>query len=180
MTKKPDAPLVVCFYGPESTGKTTMAGIIARRFGAEWVPEVSREMIDSNSFSLGDIERIGLAQLRRMQEAETRQAKLVVCDTDLITTAIYSEHYLGTIPAIISELEKQQHIDRYFLFDIDVPWVADGLRDLGNRRELMLSKCREGLERRGLTYTLVRGTYQEREEFLVNEIERMLNVDRNH
>ena len=44
----------------------------------------------------------------------------------------------------------------------------------------MFGKFREGLERRGLPYTPVRGNYQEREEFLVNEIERMLNVDRNH
>lgn len=167
-------PLVVCFFGPESTGKTTMAQIIAERFKATRVPEVSRELIDSNEFSLSDIERIGHAQLQRMQEGAAAADRLVVCDTDLITTAIYSEHYLGTVPPVLRILEQQQHIDRYFLFDIDVPWVADGLRDLGDQRELMMEKFRSALEQRGLAYTLVQGNYQAREEFIVKEIEGML------
>ncbi|MFM7328829.1 MAG: AAA family ATPase [Bacteroidota bacterium] len=168
------APLVVCFFGPESTGKTTMAQLIAARFNAVRVPEVSRELIDSNAFTVSDIERIGHAQLQRMQDGELNADRLVVCDTDLITTTIYSEHYLGTVPPVLSSLEQQQHIDRYFLFDIDVPWVADGLRDLGSQRELMMEKFRSALERRGLAYTLVQGDYQAREEFIAKEIEEML------
>jgi HTH-type transcriptional regulator, transcriptional repressor of NAD biosynthesis genes len=173
-------PLVVCFFGPESTGKTTMAGIIARKFNARWVPEVSREMIDSNAFTLQDIERIGEAQLKRMQEATKSTEQLVICDTDLITTAVYSQHYLGTVPENINELEKIQKIDRYFLFDIDVPWVADGLRDLGNQRELMFTTFRDALEQRKIPYTLVRGNYLEREQFLTMEIEGMLANARPH
>ncbi|MFM9074283.1 MAG: AAA family ATPase, partial [Bacteroidota bacterium] len=107
-------------------------------------------------------------------DGELNADRLVVCDTDLITTAIYSEHYLGTVPSVLSSLEQQQHIDRYFLFDIDVPWVSDGLRDLGSQRELMMEKFRSALERRGLAYTLVQGDYQAREEFIAKEIEEML------
>ena len=170
-----EKPLVICFFGPESTGKSTMARIIADRFNGLAVPEVSRELIDSNAFTLSDIEKIGHAQLKRMLDAETSGGRLVVCDTDLITTAIYSEHYLGSVPPVIGELEHQQHIDRYFLFDIDVPWVADGLRDLGDQREEMMNKFRNALEQRGIPYTLVRGNYREREAFLSAELGRMLD-----
>jgi len=173
-------PLSVCFFGPESTGKTTMAGIIARKFNARWVPEVSREMIDSNAFTLEDIKRIGEAQFKRMQEATVHTDELVIYDTDLITTAVYSQHYLGSVPEIIGELEKRQTIDRYFLFDIDVPWVADGLRDLGNHREMMFVKFRDALDQREIPFTRVRGNYKEREDFLTKEIERLLAATRPH
>lgn len=167
-------PLVVCFFGPESTGKSTMAKTMAERFHAVWVPEVSRELIDSNAFSLADIEKIGHAQLERMKTGEAAADRLLICDTDLITTAIYSEHYLNSVPPVIADLEKQQHIDHYFLFDIDVPWVADGLRDLGGQREHMMEKFRSALDHRGIPYTLVQGNYRNREEIISKEIEGML------
>ena len=42
----------VCFYGPESTGKTVLAEKMADVFNTVWVPEVAREMLISNSFSV--------------------------------------------------------------------------------------------------------------------------------
>ena len=40
----------VCFYGAESTGKSTMAERIAGHYQTEFVPEVAREVISSNDF----------------------------------------------------------------------------------------------------------------------------------
>jgi HTH-type transcriptional regulator, transcriptional repressor of NAD biosynthesis genes len=168
-------PFVVCFFGPESTGKTTMAGILAQKFGIIHVPEVSRELIDSNVFTAADIEKIGTAQLERMEAGRKEGGALMICDTDLITTGIYSQHYLGMTPQLISDLEKLQHIDLYYLFDIDVPWVADGLRDLGNHRGVMMDKFRNALIERRIPYKTVTGDYREREEFLTREFAELIN-----
>jgi nicotinamide riboside kinase len=72
------------------------------------------------------------------------------------------------------ELEKKVRYDLYFLMDIDVPWVADGLRDLGNRREDMIAVFKDALEKRGIPYVLVKGSYTEREEIVVTGIDRLL------
>ena len=56
----------VCLYGPESTGKTTMAKHLAEVYQTEYVPEVAREMITSNDFTEDDIIRIGYAQTQRV------------------------------------------------------------------------------------------------------------------
>ena len=165
---------LVCFYGPESTGKSTLAEKIASHFHTVFVPEVAREIVDSNAFTLDDIKKIGLAQNRRIREMREKARRVLICDTDIITTRIYSEQYLGEAPLELDALEKEFHYDRYFLFDIDVPWVADGMRDLQNHRPAMLEKFQKALDSRGIPYTWVRGNYEEREQFLIQEIEKLI------
>ncbi|MBI3481387.1 MAG: AAA family ATPase, partial [Bacteroidetes bacterium] len=43
---------LICFYGPESTGKSTMAKRLAEFYKTGFVPEVAREMITSNDFTM--------------------------------------------------------------------------------------------------------------------------------
>ncbi len=154
----------ICFYGPESTGKSMMARHLAEKFHTEFVGEVSREMITSNDFTLEDIIRIGHAQTQRVLSKTKEANKLIFCDTDLITTEIYSRHYLKQVPPVLFELEKMISYDQYFLFDIDVPWIADGLRDLGERRAEMFLVFKGELEKRKIDYTLLQGDYAHREE----------------
>ena len=156
----------ICFYGPESTGKSTLAKHFADVYKTQFVPEVAREMIDSNSFSVNDIISIGKAQTQRVIEKAKDANRILFCDTDVLTTQIYSQHYLKTIPSILFELEKQVNYDHYLLFDVDTPWVADGMRDLGSDadRTKMFELFKSELEKRTLSYTLVRGNYQEREK----------------
>jgi HTH-type transcriptional repressor of NAD biosynthesis genes len=165
----------ICFYGPESTGKTEMARRMAAHYQTEFVPEVAREMITSNDFTLADIIQIGEAQTKRIKEKCKRANKLLFCDTDLITTQIYSQQYMNEVPPVLVELENQIQYDMYFLFDIDVPWVPDGLRDLGHKRSEMASIFKSELERRAIPYTLVSGTWEERFELIKKEIDQLSN-----
>ncbi len=165
----------VCLYGPESTGKSSMASRMAEIYHTEFVPEVAREMVSTNDFTLDDIIRVGNAQTTRVLEKSMEANKILFCDSDLITTQIYSLHYLKEIPPVLFELEKQIRYDLYFLFDIDTPWVEDGLRDLGNRREEMFMVFRNELERRGIAYVLVKGNWNERERIVKNEIDKLLS-----
>ena len=161
---KPFAVLRFCFYGPESTGKSTMAKHFAAVFKTEYVPEVAREFITNNNFSVSDIIKIGEAQTKRIKEKIKTANKVLFCDTDLITTQIYSKQYLGVVPDILTKLEHEIKYDLYFLFDIDVPWVDDGLRDLGHKRKEMFAVFRKALDERNIKYILISGDWQQREE----------------
>jgi HTH-type transcriptional repressor of NAD biosynthesis genes len=156
----------ICFYGPESTGKSTMAKKMAAHYQTEFVPEVAREIVSSNDFTLDEIVRIAKAQNERVKEKIKTANKFLFCDTDLITTQIYCRHYLKTVPDILYELEKEIKYDQYFLFDIDVPWVADGLRDLGDQRKKMFDVFKFELEKRSLDFTVVTGDWTAREAFV--------------
>lgn len=164
----------ICFYGPESTGKSSMAIKMAKKYNTEFVPEVAREMITKNDFTIDDIIRIGIAQTQRVIDKTKVADKLLFCDTDLITTQIYSRHYLHVIPPILTQLEKHVSYDLYFLMDIDVPWIADGLRDLGNRREEMLDIFKNEMTSRNISYILIQGNSDERELKIIQEIDKLL------
>lgn len=163
-----------CLYGPESTGKSTLTQRLAAHYQTEFVPEVAREIITSNDFTVDDIIRIGHAQHARIKQKTQTANKLLFCDTDVITTQLYSDRYLHVVPEILYDLERQVVYARYFLLDIDVPWVADDLRDLGHQREQMFAIFRQALEQRNIPYILVRGTYAEREAMICQEIDRLL------
>jgi HTH-type transcriptional repressor of NAD biosynthesis genes len=164
----------ICFYGPESTGKSTMAKRMAEIFDSEFVPEVARELITKNDFTAEDIIIIGKAQTQRVLEKTKTANKFVFCDTDLITTQIYSQYYLNTVPEILYELENEVRYDHYFLFDIDVPWISDGLRDLGDNRKEMYAIFKTELDKRKVPYTKVQGTYEGREKLIIQEINKFL------
>lgn len=170
-----ESVLKVCFNGPESTGKTAMAIKMAEKYKTEFVPEVAREFITTNNFNREDIIMIGRAQTERIFEKARKANKILFCDTDLITTQIYSRHYLKVVPPILYELEKMVEFDLYFLFDIDVPWVNDGLRDLGTQkqREDMYALFKSELDRRGVHYVIVHGDWEAREKIVVSSLQKL-------
>lgn len=161
---KPHFVKRICFYGPESTGKSTLAEKMASYYQTEFVPEVARELITSNDISVDDIIKIGKAQTQRVKDKTKISNKILFCDTDLITTQIYSKLYLNVIPEILSRLENEIVYDVYFLLDIDVAWIADDLRDFGDKRLEMFHLFKAELERRKISYILISGDYNNREE----------------
>jgi HTH-type transcriptional regulator, transcriptional repressor of NAD biosynthesis genes len=169
-----DGVKLICFYGPESVGKSSLAERMAKKYNTEFVPEVARELITSNDFTAEDIIRIVHAQLERINQKIRTANKLLFCDTDAITTQIYSKYYLNAVPEILQKLEQEVKYDLYFLFDIDVPWVADGLRDLPHMRQHMFSVFRNELEKRKIPYVLVNGGWEQREKIVTEAVEKLM------
>jgi len=156
-----------------------MAIRLAKLFRTEFVPEVAREMsLNNDTLTAEDIIRVGEAQTARILEKKKTANQLLFCDTDLITTQIYSRIYLGVVPPALYELEKQTAYDRYFFFDIDCPWTDDGMRDLGHRREEVKNMFLEELRKRKIPFIWVRGNWKEREEIILKELEKLRLIPR--
>ncbi|UKJ08412.1 AAA family ATPase [Solitalea lacus] len=178
MDKKASLPIIkICIYGPESTGKSTLAAYLAVKFESVCVPEIARDFITSNDFTVEDIVEIGRAQTEAVLTQSATANKFLFCDTDLITTQIYSDYYLGVIPEELYELEKKVSYDLYFLTDIDVPWVPDGLRGLWHNRAEMFERFKSELDKRNIKYYLVQGSFQERQQFAVNIIRELFDEE---
>lgn len=169
---------LICLYGPESVGKTTTGLQLAAHYQTQFVQEVARDMVFDNQFTVFDIIRIGHAQTNAVLEAAKTANKLLICDTDLITTQLYSQLYLNEVPLILYELEKQVHYDLYVLLDIDVPWVADGLRDLGHRRQEMFDLFKAALDDRQIPYVRVCGDWPTRWQTILEAIEETMSDER--
>jgi NadR type nicotinamide-nucleotide adenylyltransferase len=151
----------VCLHGPESTGKTTLAAELAEHFGTVAVPEYGRIYCEifGNECDLEDLRAI-----RRGEDlligAARRKAKnaLLILDTDAVMTAVWSDVLLGHRPSDLDRIDDPA--DLYLLCDIDVPFVADGIRyfpDQGMRAK-MFAQTRLELERRNLPFVTVTGS----------------------
>lgn len=169
--------ITICLFGPESVGKTTLAIKLCQLFDAIYVPEVSREMVFDSNFSIDDIINIGQAQTKAILEAQKSGKQLIICDTDLITTQLYSKIYLEQVPEILFDLERKIIFDQYFLLNIDVPWVADGLRDLGHRRPEIYQMFKNELDLRAIDYVKVSGGWEQRTQTVIDAIKERFDLD---
>lgn len=149
----------VCVYGPESTGKTTLVRALAREFKTVWVPEYARGLIakQGNKFTYKDFPNFVLGQIKSEKKARKIANKLLFCDTDPITTRIYSKHYFGKVPRIVKTISDQERHDYYLFCDIDIPWVKDPQRDLGNRRQEFKDVFLTELSKKKLPFSVVSG-----------------------
>ena len=166
----------VCVFGPESTGKSTLARALATHYKTVHVSEHARPWLDPKAGRCGpeDMEPIGRGQIA-VEEAMARQAdRLLVCDTDPLTTTLWSEHLYGCAPAWLREEARRRRYDLHLLADVDVPWVDDGTRFLPDDRRRFFERCERALVEGGRPYVVLRGDWATRWETALRAVDRVL------
>lgn len=160
----PPGLLRVVLTGSECTGKTTLARELAARFGCPWVPEYVRGYVDALGRELhyADVEPIARGQIAATDAAARESTQLLVQDTDLVSTVVYSRHYYGDCPGWTLAAAAERLGQLYLLLHPDVPWLPDPQRDRSDRREELHALFAVALERLGARVVDVRGTWPER------------------
>lgn len=156
----------IVLFGPECTGKTTLAQQLAKHYQTVWVPEYSREfqLQKGEVCQLEDVIPIAEGQLRLIRQALPVANRLLICDTDLLETKVYSEAYFGTSPDWLLANLAPYLGDVYLLTSVDVPWEPDGIRDRPHQREDMYEMFKQELIERGLSFAPVFGSSEQRFE----------------
>jgi NadR type nicotinamide-nucleotide adenylyltransferase len=160
--------LRIAVYGPESTGKTELAGKLAAHFRAPLVPEYARERWDAQGvLTLEDMLPVAKEQWRREDEAAAAADRLIICDTDALTTMLWSDLLYGTTPEELRQGAERRckQYALYLLLDINVPFVPDPQRCFPDPadREKAMRIWRGALVRRGLPHVLIGGGWEQRE-----------------
>lgn len=172
----------VVLFGPESTGKTTLSRQLARYYNSVWVPEYARDYLQNKwnnerkTCEPDDLLPIAEGQMKLENELAQKTDTVLICDTDLLETKVYSEaYYIGTCDPILEKYALQNKYDLYFLTYIDTPWEADDLRDKPNDREEMFEAFQNELIKQNRPYVLLKGNKKERLDTAVKHINKLLN-----
>jgi NadR type nicotinamide-nucleotide adenylyltransferase len=168
----------VCVLGAESTGKTTLAAALADRYETVWNPEYGRVYTEAGrkpgapwqSWEFTHIARVHswyedfLAGLAR---------RVLLCDTDAFTTAVFHEAYLGTPATGFDELAARRY-DLYVVCGLDVPFTHDGWREFEAQRLWMHERLLDHARESGSPWVIVEGQHDARLRAAVDAIDDVL------
>jgi len=173
----------IVLFGPESTGKTTLSRQLARYYNSVWAPEYAREYLQNKwnnerkTCEPKDLLPIAEGQMKLENELAKKTDTVLICDTDLLETKVYSEaYYLGTCDPILEKYAIENTYNLYFLTYIDTPWEADDLRDKPGHRKEMFLAFKNALIKNNRPYVLLKGNKKERLELAIKHIDKLLNL----
>ncbi|WP_019669123.1 AAA family ATPase [Eudoraea adriatica] len=182
LKQKPANITKVVLFGPESTGKTTLAKELAHHYKTEWVPEYAREYLqekwnkEKKTCEPQDLIPIAEGQIRLENYLTKKANRLLICDTDLLETKVYSEaYYLGYCDPVLEKYALQNIYDLYLLTSIDIPWKKDDLRDKPNERERMFLYFKDTLEKYNKNFVILNGDNKKRLSQAIKSIDKLLD-----
>ena len=170
----------VVLYGPESSGKTTLSKKLSEHYNCLWVKEYARHYLqkkwdkEKKTCQLKDIVPIAEGQIELENRLVMKSSKIIICDTDLLETMVYSETYFdGYCDANLKNYAINNTYSLYLLTNIDIPWEKDDLRDRPNRREEMFEAFKKALIKNKKPFVLVSGNLEQRIKIATHEIDKL-------
>jgi nicotinamide riboside kinase len=151
LKQEQSAIIKIAMFGPESTGKTTLAIQLADHYKTAWVPEFARDFLqdkwDSSQLicDVDDMLPIAYGQTKFENYSQSIANKYLFCDTNLLVTKVFSEVYYNYCDPLLDKAAQEHEYDLFFLTDIDVPWEKDDLRDKAEGRDAVFAVFKKSL-----------------------------------
>ena len=155
-----DKQLKIAFTGPESSGKTTMAELIAKAYSTSFIPEYAREFLKAKTtYTLTDLDEIAKQQVELCKASKNT---LLISDTEMAVMLIWSQEKFKEVSPTIQSYWESQDFDHLFLCAPDIPWEADKLRENPLDRERLFQLYEVVLENSKKPFTILKGTIEQR------------------
>ncbi len=169
----------VVLLGAESTGKTTLARALAEHYGTLWNPEYGRPYTEIGrvedapwtSFEFTHIARVHCWYEDFLADLADR---VLFCDTDAYTTAVFHEVYLGQPTDDFAELADRRY-DLYIVCGLDVPFEHDEIREFVERRKELHNRYLAHSLESGRPWLHVEGDPERRLRAAVTAVDRLLS-----
>lgn len=176
-------PLRIVLFGPESTGKSTLAERLAAHFGEPWAPEHVRGFWDAHEgrIEAGDLDAIARGQIAGEEAAAARARRVVFCDTELLTNVLWADLlFPGACPEWVRSAagERCRGYALYLLCDTDLAFEWDPQRCFPDAagRAMCRGLWRETLTARALPFAEIRGEWAQRERAAIEAVEAVLRA----
>lgn len=173
----------IVLFGPESTGKTTLSIQLAKHYNTVWAEEYARPYLqkvwnqERRTCEPKDIMPIAYGQIALENRLAKRADRILICDTDLLETKVYSEEYYGGyVDPLLEKAVVENSYDLYLLTYIDTPWVEDDLRDRPEQRLEMFNAFQKALDDYDRPYLLLKGDKETRLNTAIEAIDKIINL----
>ena len=154
----------VGIIGPESTGKSTLARYLARRYKGTYVPEYARTYVEqkgTTEVSYEELCEIAKHQIEELAAISSQPSENVYFfDTELIVTKVWFDYAFGRVPEWLNEAIERYPMNSYLLTYPDLPWVPDPARSNGSdaiRMELY-ERYKAEIEALNIPYYIIKHT----------------------
>jgi len=173
----------VVIMGPESVGKSTLTGKIATYFNTNFVEEYGRTVYEQNGNKVTINDFIPISKGRQKIEDEKIKSsnKLLICDTEDITTFIFSEMYCPENCTYVKnwfekEIKNKSKYDLYILLKPDCDAIQDGTRNFLEERWDHFYEIKNRLIEYDCNYVEVGGDWDNRFQDSINLIKLEFNI----
>ena len=177
----------VLLMGGESTGKSTLTINLANRFNTNYIDEAGRDISERSGTDMlmlsEDFTEILLQHKLNEIKALEYSNKVFFEDTDTLIT----QFYMGFLedPGIAKNKALSDAIDALNFYDLilflepDVAFVQDGDRseEIRDNREKYSDQIKELILSHGKQFVTVSGSFEERYEKAVAEVNRLINYE---
>ena len=159
---------IIVITGPESSGKTTLAGQLSNSWKTSLVPEIARDYLKEKIYyHKSDLLKIAKQQHRKEQALLSQSPEKLVCDTDLLVIMIWSEVKYGHCDQWICKtfencFNQKLFTRHYILCDPKIPWQPDRHRENPHNRDELFTIYLKKLADYKLNYSIVKGEPHER------------------
>ena len=153
--------------GPESTGKSTLASYLAKRYDGVLVEEYARTYVEdlmakgerkeANAITYEDVCTIARHQIEEIERLAVSGERLAVYDTELIVTKVWFDYTFGQVPDWLEEAIRTYPMDVYLLMKPDIPWVPDSARSNGSDeiRSELFDRYEREIQATGIPYYII-------------------------
>ena len=176
----------VLLMGGESTGKSTLTINLANRFNTAYIDEAGRDISERSGTDLlmlsEDFTEILLQHKLNEIKAMERADRVLFIDTDTLVTQFYmnflSDPGIERNRALSDAIDAVNEYDLILFLEPDVEFVQDGDRSeiIRDDRVKYSEQIKELIRAHGRNFVTVGGSYQERYEKAVAEVEKLLRA----
>lgn len=170
----------VAIVGGESSGKTTLVHKLANYYGASFALEMGRLYVGTDlggsevGLQYSDYAPIVLDHAEAIRQAKYHApSPVTLVDTDFVTTQAFCEEYEGRTHPFVSACIEEFRLDHTIFLANNTPWVADGMRSLGDEsaRDRFESRLSQIFNRHQIEpYRVTSPDYDERYQQVINYI----------
>lgn len=150
----------VGIIGPESSGKSTLAKYLAKRYNGLLVPEYAREFVEAKGttdVTYDEVCSIARHQIEQLKQMADSQQPVAIFDTELVITKVWFDYAFGRMPEWLEEAIQTYKMDVYLLCKPDIPWKQDGARYNGSNeiRQELFERYEQEIQTLDIPYYII-------------------------